>query len=436
MCVSILNNTGNGCLANSESYQGNKNNTCDGRFAIMSESSGALLTISSSSLVVDGELFSNCGIDASTDKKVVTPENVEWYAYGLYQAVFDQGSDYDYHVDAYQLCGSKMFLNDYSEDCLAVSGEELKCGSIIGAGSNLEISTTKVLNQNDSVETVLFSLNEDVKINAEVVELSGMIYAPNGRVVINAKDFVFSGIIIADSVIINAERVALTACDIGLDISMYELSEADEFTGDLSNAAGSSSSAYYYNNGGAYTDKISNEIYGLNNKVKNGDVVYEDNGFHGLTGHIAMVYAIKTAGKYVYGTGYVAKTYVVVAEAIKAGVCKGVLDDTRFDERAGIVLRKKDANLTSTQFDLIKYFIDKQMGKPYKLKVGRQQTSVDSSNWYCSELVYAAYYFAGIDISPTGIRNLGVGITPRDLVRSQKLKRVVTSVTAAERTGL
>ncbi len=57
-------------------------------------------------------------------------------------------------------------------------------------------------------------------------------------------------------------------------------------------------------------------------------------------------------------------------------------------------------------------FCVNQLGDAYKLDLAKD-TSKDEIDWYCSELVWAAYYNEGIDLEKTGINEPGV--TPRDI---------------------
>jgi len=47
-------------------------------------------------------------------------------------------------------------------------------------------------------------------------------------------------------------------------------------------------------------------------------------------------------------------------------------------------------------------FAEDQLGKPYQPCPLQKDPSPDSDSWYCSELVWAAYYQAGIDIDQDG----------------------------------
>ena len=78
--------------------------------------------------------------------------------------------------------------------------------------------------------------------------------------------------------------------------------------------------------------------------------------------------------------------------------------------------------------DNAKYFHWCQLGKPYDLPLteGRVNTSINSSSWYCSELNYAGYYYAGRVIA---YASSGGWIWPFDLTNSSATKYVSFSNT-------
>lgn len=105
-------------------------------------------------------------------------------------------------------------------------------------------------------------------------------------------------------------------------------------------------------------------------------------------GHNAMIVDMAHSGYY--------GSYMQTIEAVGGGVQYGFLDDLRMAEYKIKILRVSGA--TSTVRNNAIYFIRAQLGKPYYLNTFRLNTSIDSLEWYCSELVYAAYKYAGIDI--------------------------------------
>lgn len=424
MCISILGNVCLGATDGSQ-YEFYENEICDGQYAIMSESADEPLIIRCSSLSVKGRLFSNCAVDAQTKEKYVTSEDISVFTYNLYQDVFDMARDFEYHEGSYSLSGNKVPVNAYAADNMNISGNGVECDELVGAGQSLDISASKVNNVKGNNETTIFSLNGSVRINAEVIDLSGMIYAPNGTVEINAKNFTFSGIIVADKVVINANRVSLNANDIKYDITTYVISDEDIFDGNILEAgsvSGSSLSSsgdgkYYYNTGGKYTGGYYNK-YGLKARVKVGDIVYEAAGGWGLTGHIAVIHSIQT--NYIYGEGRV-ESWINVIEAIDKGVCYGLLDDKRCDDKGVTILRV--SNLSSDGWNKVRKFLEAQLDKPYSLVVGRRNSSISSKSWYCSELAWAAFKYAGYEIERSETLQQP-GVTPKDIYKNSKLVKV------------
>ncbi|MGN0593641.1 MAG: YiiX/YebB-like N1pC/P60 family cysteine hydrolase [Hominimerdicola sp.] len=116
------------------------------------------------------------------------------------------------------------------------------------------------------------------------------------------------------------------------------------------------------------------------------------------------------------------KSYIRIIEAISDGVKRGILDDTRMKEKEVTVLRVKSA--TDTQINNAIKFCKNQLNKSYKLDLAKD-TSVNEKDWYCSELVWASYKKQGINIETKGKLN-EPGITPRDILRSDKVAIVFT----------
>lgn len=160
---------------------------------------------------------------------------------------------------------------------------------------------------------------------------------------------------------------------------------------------------WYYNTGTSLPQKADYSEYNLLNVVKKGDIIYEANGGFGITGHIAIVEGI-------YYSSTQQQSYIRLVEAISDGVVRSVLDDGRVNDKAVTVLRVSSA--TSSQINDAVSFCVGQLGKDYRLDLAKD-TSANESDWYCSELVWAAYYNQGIGLEKTGINEPGV--TPRDI---------------------
>ncbi len=171
-----------------------------------------------------------------------------------------------------------------------------------------------------------------------------------------------------------------------------------------SSSSSSGGNTYYYNTGTSCPSKASYGRYKLTSKLQKGDIIFESKGGFGITGHIAIVEGIFNSN---------GKTYVRVIEAISDGVCRGILDDTRVGDKGVTVYRVSGAS--TSQKDSAVNFCKNQLGKSYSLDFAKD-TSSNEKNWYCSELVWAAYKNQGIDIEVAG--NGEPGVTPRDIRNS------------------
>lgn len=140
--------------------------------------------------------------------------------------------------------------------------------------------------------------------------------------------------------------------------------------------------------------------YNLLSVVKKGDIVQEtDGGIAYYSGHIAII-----QGKY-YDLGY-GQFYLRTIEAGISGVVYGAFDDSRYDYRGINVYHVTDAT-DEQKKDAVNFCVD-QLGKAYDLsavlwETGECKYSTDSKQWYCSELVWAAYYNQGINLYGTSI---------------------------------
>lgn len=173
---------------------------------------------------------------------------------------------------------------------------------------------------------------------------------------------------------------------------------------------------YYYNTGQSCpAQAVYGDGYDLLNTLQRGDIIYEDAGGADVTGHIAIV-----EGKfYDYDTQ---KFHIRIIEPILSGVKRGIIDDVRMVEKEATFLRLKNG-LTTSQVMRILTFCRNQLGKEWSIDHYNRQTSVDSGQWYCSEMVWAAYYSQGINID---VNQKTTGpITPKNIYDSPKLKKIV-----------
>lgn len=156
--------------------------------------------------------------------------------------------------------------------------------------------------------------------------------------------------------------------------------------------------------------------YDILSTVKKGDIIHETSGgIASLVGHIAVV-----EGKY-WDSTY-DQYYIRTVEATLPNVTHGVLDDDRYDYRGVSVYYVTDA--TSSEKSEAVDFCLSQIGKPWSLEVpllGSVSSSSDTKNWYCSELAWAGYYNAGINLHGSSIpKHI---YTPAALASSSELTR-------------
>lgn len=118
-----------------------------------------------------------------------------------------------------------------------------------------------------------------------------------------------------------------------------------------------------------------------------------------------------------YDTKY-KQSYIRIIEATMNGVGRSVLDDDRVDDKDVMILKVKGASKSNISGAIA--FCKSQIGKKYYLDF-EKNTSRNEKNWYCSELVWAAYYNEGINIETTG-KIIEPGVTPRDIKRSGKIQ--------------
>lgn len=234
-------------------------------------------------------------------------------------------------------------------------------------------------------------------------------------------DFIINSYIYQINAIINGSS-SINNSDL-LDSEKSYIIDQDVFNGSIDSSSSSSSSgdqAWYYNTG---TELPQAANYSSNNLLavaKKGDVLYEAAGFFGLTGHSAIV-----EGKF-YSTSQ-NQYYIRIIEAISpGGVSRSVLDCTRLVDREGSLYRVSGA--TTEDIDNAVSFAISQLGKDYFLDLAKDTSSTEA-NWYCSELVWAAYKNQGIDIEVSGSKDKSPGIWPIDIVNDDETYYLILTPT-------
>lgn len=159
----------------------------------------------------------------------------------------------------------------------------------------------------------------------------------------------------------------------------------------------------WYDNIGTSSPALPREAtyswYNILSTVKKGDILQETEGLIAqFTGHIAII-----QGKY-WDSTY-KQYYIRTIEAGASGVVYGVLDDTRYEER-GVYIHYVTSATTANISNAVT-FCQNQLGKAYNwgalTGIGSCSYLSSASTWYCTELVWAAFYNQGINIYGSGI---------------------------------
>jgi hypothetical protein len=197
----------------------------------------------------------------------------------------------------------------------------------------------------------------------------------------------------------------------------YESIFIDNTAPQLYSGSSGGSLRYYYNTGTScpLSAVYSNTSYNILNTLQAGDLIFEDaGGPGGLLNHIAIVegkFYDSTQGRY----------YIRLVEAIDIGVKRSILDDTRLVERQGTVLR---VTATSTAKTNAVIFAVSALGSSY-LYDGAWDTSSSETDWYCSELAYASYYYSNVILATGGFPSVP-GVLPTDILNSSLTTTILT----------
>lgn len=214
-----------------------------------------------------------------------------------------------------------------------------------------------------------------------------------------------------------------TICMADYDVSTMSSKDEDYIIKGDTNKPGSP----YFDPDITPSDAFGRDVYYTNgfdySAIQDGDIIVETNTKFNNMGHSAFVYDINKPAK---GRIHGRSTYIQVIEAVKGGVQFGVLDDERMVKFGVVILRP--TYTSSSIVEKAKYFHWCQLGKTYYLPLeeGSVKTSIDSESWYCSELNYAGYYYAGRVIA---YASSGGWIWPFDLTNSSGTQYVSFSKT-------
>lgn len=140
--------------------------------------------------------------------------------------------------------------------------------------------------------------------------------------------------------------------------------------------------------------------YGLYNfeNVRVGDIIYESTVLDG-TGHSAIVSDIAHDSPY--------GKYIQTIEAVAGGVQYGFLDDDRMIDY-GVCVCSPYLYDDTTRGKAIQ-FCKNQLGKGWWFDTDDTPIDLDGNqqDWYCSELIYAAYYNATGSLMQVGVTESG-----------------------------
>ena len=138
--------------------------------------------------------------------------------------------------------------------------------------------------------------------------------------------------------------------------------------------------------------------------LREGDIVWDCASFIGqdpanLITHMGMIVNMQKDGVYWNPDGSANYfQFIETIEAYPSGVRFGFLDDERILRCGTRVLRSTVA--TIDQVDNAIQFMFNQLGEDYNLDISYQGAIPGNSrnNWYCTLLVYCAYYYGGVNL--------------------------------------
>ena len=172
----------------------------------------------------------------------------------------------------------------------------------------------------------------------------------------------------------------------------------------LSSSDSSGDTEYYYNIGTTLNVQPNYNKYAICSEVQKGDIILDLRGSGEVFGHAAIVEGHVYSSTYGY--------YVRLVESIDQGVCRGLLDATRVDERKSYVYRVTNAT-NQQKRDAVDFCIG-QIGKYWMINITHDY-SPSGNFWMCSQLVWAGYKNQGIDIECNGGPGGEPGVTPMDI---------------------
>ncbi|MBR2381197.1 MAG: hypothetical protein IKA84_01720 [Clostridia bacterium] len=159
--------------------------------------------------------------------------------------------------------------------------------------------------------------------------------------------------------------------------------------------------------------------------LKPGDIVYERNAGLDVVdflGHIAMV--VEVVPETPTQRGYVLMIESLpntdnpyTGEPRELGVCYSIMTPTRFDVKHVSIMRVKNA--TDTQIEGAINWAVSRLGKAWRVPANKFINN--EKNWYCSELVWAAYCLQDIDL----VENNILPVPPKDIYESNEVATIL-----------
>ena len=158
---------------------------------------------------------------------------------------------------------------------------------------------------------------------------------------------------------------------------------------------------------------------------KPGDIIHEEVGMPGLgwtpfAGHTLMIEGRMYDENYGYFWSVIESGVRRNGFLPSPGVNRSLIDDERFLALRGHVLRVP--NVTMDQRKEAVAFALAQYGKPWAIQLGSAPTCIDTEEWMCSTLVWAAWMSVGIEIVRP---NWAGGILPLNIFNSNRIETIL-----------
>lgn len=101
----------------------------------------------------------------------------------------------------------------YVKGSLSVSGAGYKSTGMVMADNHITVSGTGTLVADDANQVAFYSKTGDVIVSASNVVLNGVLYAPNGRIVLNGMNITIKGSVVAKEIVFNGSAITINRDD-------------------------------------------------------------------------------------------------------------------------------------------------------------------------------------------------------------------------------